>query len=53
LKSFKAGNGKLGGEKFNILKFSRKERAEHAFDGKDPLAQFPEKDLREGNVMLA
>ncbi|KAI1871409.1 uncharacterized protein JN550_004403 [Neoarthrinium moseri] len=45
--------GKIGGEQFNIMKMSRKERASHAFDKKDPLAQFSEKDLREGNVALA
>jgi hypothetical protein len=30
---------------------SRKERAEYAFDGKDPLKGFPAKQLREGLVI--
>ncbi|KAF3023089.1 hypothetical protein E8E14_013268 [Neopestalotiopsis sp. 37M] len=44
--------GKIGGDEYNILKFSRKERAKHAFDKKDPLAQFSEEELKSGNVML-
>lgn len=53
MKSFKETRGKIGGERYNILKFSRRERAEHSFDGKDPLADVAQKDLRAGNVMLA
>ncbi|KAI1078066.1 hypothetical protein F5B20DRAFT_582593 [Whalleya microplaca] len=55
-KSFKkfAKDNEIGGkEKYNILKMSRRERASHAFDKKDPLAGIPEKDLKEGNIMLA
>lgn len=37
---------------FNILQMSRAERAGHAFDKKDPLAEFSEKDLKAGNLML-
>ncbi|KAK9780694.1 hypothetical protein SCAR479_01880 [Seiridium cardinale] len=43
--------GKMGGDKYNILKMSRTERAKYAFDHKDPLAEFSVKDLREGNLM--
>lgn len=50
-KQHTAGN-KLGGESYNILKMSRKERAGYAFEKKDPLAQFSDKDLREGNLAL-
>ena len=44
---------KLGGEHFNVLKVSGEERASHSFEEKDPLAEFPVKDLREGNLGLA
>ncbi|KAK6071562.1 hypothetical protein SCUP234_09673 [Seiridium cupressi] len=43
--------GKIGGDKYNILRMSRTERAKYAFDHKDPLAEFSVKDLREGNLM--
>lgn len=36
----------------NILTMSRDQRANYAFDKKDPLAQFSAKDLKEGNIML-
>jgi hypothetical protein len=32
---------------------SRKERASHAFDHKDPLADISDKDLKEGNLDFA
>jgi hypothetical protein len=32
---------------------SRKERAGHAFDGKNPLKDVAEKDLKEGNLDFA
>ncbi|KAI2628795.1 hypothetical protein GGR54DRAFT_636509 [Hypoxylon sp. NC1633] len=41
---------KIGGEKYNILKMSRKERASYAFDKKDPLAEFSDKALQDGAV---
>ncbi|CAJ2505323.1 Uu.00g127170.m01.CDS01 [Anthostomella pinea] len=50
---FKKEYGATGGEKFNILKMSRKERADHAFSKKDPLAQFSDEDLRSGKIMLS
>ncbi|KAI2468353.1 hypothetical protein F4781DRAFT_432475 [Annulohypoxylon bovei var. microspora] len=43
---------KMGGEKYNILKMSRKERASHAFDKKDPLADIPDKAIEEGTVRV-
>ncbi|KAI1258102.1 hypothetical protein MGN70_001148 [Eutypa lata] len=51
--AFKKDNGITAGEKYNILKMSRKERASYAFDKKDPLKSVSEKDLREGNIMPA
>jgi hypothetical protein len=57
LKAYKrshgTGNGKIGGTKFDITKMSRKERASHAFDKKDPLADISDKDLKEGNLDFA
>ncbi|KAI0169029.1 hypothetical protein GGR52DRAFT_574254 [Hypoxylon sp. FL1284] len=43
---------KIGGEKYNILKMTREERAGYAVDKKDPLAHFSDKDLQEGNVRI-
>ncbi|KAI0003598.1 hypothetical protein F4779DRAFT_92148 [Xylariaceae sp. FL0662B] len=40
-------------DKYNILKMSRRSRAGHAFDHKDPLAGIPEKHIKEGNIMIA
>ncbi|KAF2829727.1 hypothetical protein CC86DRAFT_367670 [Ophiobolus disseminans] len=54
LKDYKSLHGpKIGGTKYDITKMSRKERAKHAFDNKDPLADISEKDLKEGNLDLA
>ncbi|KAF1917120.1 hypothetical protein BDU57DRAFT_548681 [Ampelomyces quisqualis] len=52
LKDYKSHHGSpgIGGSKYDITKMSRKERAAHAFDGKDPLKDIPEKDLKEGNL---
>lgn len=52
LKDYKSlhGSPKIGGTKYDITKMSRKERASHAFDNKDPLADVSEKDLKEGNL---
>ncbi|KAH6653074.1 hypothetical protein BKA67DRAFT_568491 [Truncatella angustata] len=44
--------GKLGGENFNIMRMSKKERKEYNFDGKDPLAEFSQEDLRSGKLMI-
>lgn len=53
LKGYKSNYGpKIGGTKYDITKMSRKERASHACDGKDPLKDIPEKDLKEGNLVL-
>ena len=38
---------------FDITKWPRKLRAKYAFDHKDPLADIPEKDLKESKIMLA
>ena len=43
---------KIGGERYNILKMSREERASYAFDKKDPLADISDKALQEGNVRV-
>lgn len=45
--------GSIGGTKYDITKISRKERAKHAFDNKDPLADNSEKELKEGNLDFA
>lgn len=49
--AYKKGRN-MGGEQYNILKMSRKERASHAFDKKDPLAEFSLKDIKEGNLLV-
>lgn len=43
----------VGGDEFNILRMPRMERAKLAFDKKDPLKDFSDKDLREGNLMVS
>ncbi|KAI0887999.1 uncharacterized protein GGS22DRAFT_154775 [Annulohypoxylon maeteangense] len=43
---------KIGGEKYNILKMSRKERASHSHDKKDPLADIPDKAIEDGTVRV-
>jgi len=54
LKDYKKDHGpKIGGTKYDITKMTRKERAKHAFDDKDPLADVSEKDLKEGNLDFA
>lgn len=50
----KHGKGsKIGGTNYDITKMTRKQRASHAFDKKDPLADVSEKDLKEGNLDFA
>ncbi|KAK8875011.1 hypothetical protein PGQ11_005525 [Apiospora arundinis] len=43
----------FGGRKYDITQWSRKERAKHAFNKKDPLADIPEKEIKAGNIGLA
>ncbi|KAI1106588.1 hypothetical protein F4804DRAFT_300500 [Jackrogersella minutella] len=43
---------KIGGDKYNILKMTRKERASFALDKKDPLADVPDKAIEEGIVRV-
>jgi hypothetical protein len=47
------GTPRIGGTNYDITKMSRKQRAEYAFDGKDPLADVDEKDLKAGNLDFA
>ncbi|CAK4032400.1 Hypothetical predicted protein [Lecanosticta acicola] len=51
-KMFKALSPR-GGDRYNILKMPRRERAKHAFDKKDPLKDWSDKDLQEGNLEIA
>ncbi|KAK4553521.1 hypothetical protein LTR86_009317 [Recurvomyces mirabilis] len=51
-KSLHCAGSKLGGDQYNILKWSRAERAKYAFDEKDPFAEFSEKDIKAGNVLI-
>ncbi|KAF1997778.1 hypothetical protein P154DRAFT_440413, partial [Amniculicola lignicola CBS 123094] len=50
LKDYKNQHGgqKLGGKHHDITKMSKRERAAHAFDGKDPLAGVPAQVLKDG-----
>ncbi|EAT76982.2 hypothetical protein SNOG_15607 [Parastagonospora nodorum SN15] len=43
----------LGGTHYNITNMSRKTRASHAFDKKDPSADMSDKDLKDGNLDFA
>lgn len=43
---------KIGGEKYNILRMSRTQRASFTVDNKDPLADVSDKALQEGNVRV-
>ncbi|KAI1387461.1 uncharacterized protein F4822DRAFT_406569 [Hypoxylon trugodes] len=43
---------KLGGERYNILRMSRAERASFTHDKKDPLAEISDKALLEGNIRV-
>jgi hypothetical protein len=56
-KTFKAykkkHHPKMGGQHYDITKMSRAERAKAAFDGKDPFAHIPAKDLKENLLDLA
>ena len=53
-KAYKKMQGKsLGGQKYDITKMSRAERADSAFNGKDPLADVSAKDLKENLLDFA
>lgn len=41
-----------GGDSFNILKWTREQRAEHTFDKKDPLDDKIVEQLKKGAVLL-
>ncbi|KAI5235432.1 hypothetical protein E4T43_09272 [Aureobasidium subglaciale] len=43
--------GKIGGEAFQITKWTRQKRAKHAFDKKDPLTDDQVKALKDGMVL--
>lgn len=42
----------IGGDSYNIVKWSREERAEMAFDKKDPLKDFTDEEIASGNLAL-
>lgn len=52
LRAYKRDHGtpNIGGSRHDITRMSRKERAQYAFDGKDPLKDISAKDLKEGNL---
>ncbi|OTA92861.1 hypothetical protein M434DRAFT_396137 [Hypoxylon sp. CO27-5] len=51
-KKFTKDYNKIGGNKYNILKMSRKERASYALDKKDPLADIPQRAIQEGVIRV-
>ncbi|KAK8055629.1 hypothetical protein PG993_000856 [Apiospora rasikravindrae] len=53
LASLKKLSPKFGGKEYDITQWTRAERAKHAFDKKDPLANIPEKELKAGNIKMA
>ena len=44
--AFKKSHEVTVGQRYNILLMSRRERAAHAFDKKDPLKGIPEKEIK-------
>ncbi|KAF1968411.1 hypothetical protein BU23DRAFT_558647 [Bimuria novae-zelandiae CBS 107.79] len=42
----------MGGTNFDLTKWSRRQRAQYAFDKKDPLAEFSDKDLKDGVLQI-
>jgi hypothetical protein len=54
-KEYKSWHGtpKIGGTDYDITKMTREQRAGYAFDDKDPLADIPAKDLKDGNLVLS
>ncbi|KAF2462897.1 uncharacterized protein BDR25DRAFT_347554 [Lindgomyces ingoldianus] len=54
LRRYKKSYGpRIGGSSYDITKMTREERAKYAFDGKDPLKNISEKDIKQGNLALA
>ncbi|KAK8050732.1 hypothetical protein PG994_012462 [Apiospora phragmitis] len=53
LASLKKRSAKFVGRELDITKWTRAERARHAFNKKDPLADIPEKERKAGNIRLA
>jgi len=51
-KKLRGHGGRIGGTQYDITKMSRRERASHAFDNKDPLADIPIKELKNNNIDL-
>ena len=51
LKEYKQLHHPLGGHQHDITKFSRRERADAAYDGKDPLANISLVNIRKGNFV--
>jgi hypothetical protein len=49
-KNHYAIRGKIGGTSYDITRMTRKERADHAYDGVDPLKDVPVDVLREGRL---
>jgi hypothetical protein len=48
METYKKRHGdRIGLQQYDITKFTRGERAKASFDGKDPLADIPTKDLRQ------
>jgi hypothetical protein len=52
LKEYKSQHGRprIGGTHYDITRMTRRERAQHAFDKKDPLQDVSDKDLKKGNL---
>ncbi|KAF2655321.1 hypothetical protein K491DRAFT_716402 [Lophiostoma macrostomum CBS 122681] len=46
------GGGRRGGNQFDITKMSRSKRAGYAFDGKDPLEDVSQDDLKNNRIMI-
>ncbi|KAK8095700.1 hypothetical protein PG999_013722 [Apiospora kogelbergensis] len=51
--ALKKGYPKFGGRQFDITQFSKAERKRHSFDGQDPFAGIPEKEIKAGNIAFA
>lgn len=51
-KLFATTGGKLGGKHYDITQMSRSERAGFSFDGKDPLKEFSDKDIKSGVLVV-
>ncbi|KAH8655315.1 hypothetical protein BX600DRAFT_515146 [Xylariales sp. PMI_506] len=49
---YKKSIGKVGGEQYNIMKFSRKKRTGHALNGKDPFEKLFQLEIRSVGLML-